>query len=365
MARIAILTPTIASADAVSNDVLGMGRILRERGHEVQMFAEDWSLGGRQVQHYLAINSFMQNSDDVLIYHHSIGWDPGVDILREANCRTIIKYHNVTPAEFFDGISPHYQNLCRQGRSQLQVIARAGHDLYLAASAYNMNELRSAGTSRSCTFVVPPFNNADSLYTTEPDLDIVDRYTDGKTNLLMVGGVRPNKGHVALIEAFATYFYQFDCNSRLFIVGPEGPAFETYSKLIREVAELLCVDLSIVFTGEVSESTLKAYYLVSDAFLMTSEHEGFGVPLVEAMAMKLPIVAYGCAAISETVGNAGLVWPERDPFLMAESVDHLVRNESAGVALGMAGRRRYENMFSNQSIEPQFLAAIHQAGLDL
>ena len=128
---------------------------------------------------------------------------------------------------------------------------------------------------------------------------------------------------------------------------------------------MLCVDLSIVFTGEVSESALKAYYLVSNAFLMTSEHEGFGVPMVEAMAMKLPIVAYECAAISETVGNAGLVWPERDPFLMAESVDHLVRNEIASVTLGLAGRQRYEQQFSNQSIEEQFLAALQQAGFDL
>ena len=365
MARIAILTPAITSADAVSNDVLGMRRILQKRGHEVRMFAEDWSMGGRQVQHCLGINSFLQDSNDVLIYHHSIGWDAGVDILQEANCRTIVKYHNVTPADFFIGISPQYQNLCAQGRAQLQVIARAGYDLYMAASAYNMNELRAAGTSRSCTFVIPPFNNADSLCSAEPDLEVVDQYTDGKTNLLMVGGVRPNKGHVALIEAFATYFYQFDCNSRLFIVGPEGPAFEAYSKSIREVAELLCVDLSIVFTGEVSESALKAYYLVSNAFLMTSEHEGFGVPLVEAMAMKLPIVAYECAAISETVGNAGLVWPERDPFLMAESVDHLVRNEIAGAALGLAGRRRYENQFSNQAIEAQFLTALQQTGFDL
>ncbi|MDX6289867.1 MAG: hypothetical protein QOH42_1666 [Blastocatellia bacterium] len=365
MARIAILTPTIASADAVSNDALGMRRMLQERGHEVQMFAEDWSLGGRQVQHYLAINSFIEDSNDVLIYHHSIGWDAGVDVVREANCRTIIKYHNVTPARFFEGISPYYQNLCTQGRAQLQVIARAGHDLYMAASAYNMDELRAAGTSKSCSFVVPPFNHADSLYSTEPDLDVVDQYTDGKTNLLTVGGVRPNKGHVALVEAFATYFYQFDCNSRLFIVGPEGPAFESYSKAIREVAERLCVDLSIVYTGDVSERALKAYYLVSNAFLMTSEHEGFGVPLVEAMAMKLPIVAYGCAAVPETVGNAGLVWPERDPFLMAESVDHLVRNEFAGVALGTTGRRRYEKRFSNQSIEAQFLAALQQTGFEL
>jgi glycosyltransferase involved in cell wall biosynthesis len=366
MTRVAILTPTITSADAVSNDVFGMWRVLSGRGHDVQIFADDWGLSEQAIRHSSVTKSFLQDdADAVLIYHHSIGWDQGIDILEEAQCRTIIKYHNVTPAEFFEGISSRHSSLCKKGRLQLSFIARSCHNLFLAASAYNMNELLAEGAGLSQTFIVPPFNQVDSLQSIAPDLGIIDRYTDGKTNLLMVGGIRPNKGHVALIEAFATYYYHFDCNSRLLVIGGANEAFETYSRLLRELTDLLCLDVAVVFTGEVSASALKAYYLVANAFMLTSEHEGFCVPLVEAMAMRLPIIAYESAAIGETARDVGLVWPERDPFLMAESIDYLVQNEESGAALGLNGGRRYEQRFSNEAIEKQFLDVLTEAGFDL
>jgi glycosyltransferase involved in cell wall biosynthesis len=364
MARIALLAPNLAPADAVTNDVLGMSQLLTGRGHEVQLFANDWNFPAHQVRHASAITSFLKGPDDVLIYHHSIGWD-GFEILNEIDCRTIIKYHNVTPPEFFEGISSRHQQLCNQGRRQMKYLARAGHDLYLADSAYNMNDLIAEGASKTHTFVVPPFNNADGLEASSPDLEIVDKYSDGRINLVMVGGVRPNKGHVLLLEAFATYRFQLNCAARLLIVGAESPAFETYSRMLRELVELLGLEHSVVFTGEVGEPQLKAYYLLSNVFLMASEHEGFCVPLVEAMAIKLPIVAFGAGAIPETAGNAAVIWPDRDPSLMAQSIDYLIQNEAAAVALGVNGRQRYEENFSNQVIGKQFLQAISYARVSL
>lgn len=365
MARIAILAPTLASADAVSSDALGMRELLTGRGHEVQLFADDWSLLAGGVRHSSRTLSFLQNDDDVLIYHHSIGWDDGIDILQEARCTTVVKYHNVTPSKFFEGISPSHQRLCDKGRFQIRVIARSDHDLYLAASAFNLGELVAEGASTARAFVVPPFNKVDVLQSVEADLEIIDKYADGKTNLLMVGALRPSKNHLALIEAFATYYYDFDCNSRLFIVGVESDAFGTYSKSLKELTEFLCLEDRVVFTGEVSLDALKAYYLLSNCFLMTSDHEGFCVPLVEAMALKVPIVAYGSTAVPETVNGAGLVWPERNPLLMAQSIDYLVHNQSAAVRLAITAYQRYEQKFSNKTIERQFLDALLQAGLEL
>lgn len=364
MARIAILAPNLAPADAVTNDSLGMSKVLTDRGHEVQLFAGDWNLPGHQVHQASAVNSFLTDADDVLIYHHSIGWD-GYDILEDVDCRTVIKYHNVTPPEFFEGVSTQHQQLCKEGKAQSKSLARAGHDVYLAASAYNMKDLTAAGASSSRTFVVPPFNNAARLESITPDLEVVDKYDDGQTNLVMVGGVRPNKGHVSLLEAFATYRFELNCAARLLIVGAESPAFETYSKLLRELVELLGLEDSVVFTGEVSDKEMKAYYLLSHVFLMASEHEGFCVPLVEAMALKLPIVAFDAGAIAETAGSAAVVWPERNPSLMAQSIDYLIQNEGDGFALGLHGRQRYEERFSNKVIEQQFLRATSQAGVQL
>jgi len=365
MARIFILTPTLISADAVGNDVLGMHRVLRRRGHEVHLFADDWNVHGLNVRHAYDALSLEQNWDDILIYHHSIGWNLGNSILQNSRCRTIVKYHNVTPAEFFEGISEPHRWRCLEGRSQLTSIARAGHALYLSASAYNMKDLLAAGAGRDRTFVMAPFNEIENLESLTPDLEILDKYSDSKVNLLMVGSVRPNKGHVGLIEAFARYYYDFDCNSRLFIVGAESDDLAGYSQKLRELIELLCLDGTVVFAGQVSPEALKAYYLLSHAFLIASEHEGFCVPLAEAMSMKLPVVGYATAAIDETIGDAGIIWNEREPSLLAESINLLREDESTSVRLGAAGYDRYQEKFSNAVIEDQFLHAARAVGLEL
>jgi glycosyltransferase involved in cell wall biosynthesis len=355
MNRVAIVTPTLTSADAVSNDVLTMRRVLRERGAEVRIFAENSNLAGEQIAAPAAALSYLRSPNDVLIYHHSIGCTSGVETLNAASSRKIVKYHNVTPPAFFEGISEHHQRLCESGRSQLKEIIAARPDLYLADSAFNKSGLIAAGSDVNKTFVLPPFNQADELRAGAADLALFDSYHDSSVNLLMVGGVRPNKGHADLIEAFATYYYYFNSQARLFIVGAGNKAFERYEAALKRLIEEWSLDSRIVFTEEVSNEALKSYYLLADALLMTSEHEGFCVPLVEAMAMKVPIVAYASTAIPETAEDAALIWDERDPYLMGQSIDFLQTNEEMRMALVYRGSRRYEENFSSRAIEKQFV----------
>ena len=362
MTRIAILTPTLSSADAVSNDVLSMHSLLNARGHEVNIFAESSNLQGEHIKPSAAALAYLRDADDVLIYHHSIGWNEGVETLKRARCRKIIKYHNVTPPEFFVQVSEHHRTLCENGRAQLAQIVECQPDLYLAASDFNRVDFLAAGSEEQRTAVVAPFNQADQLQAGEADLEILDTYNDGAVNLLTVGGVRPNKGHAALIEAFATYCYHFNAQARLFIVGSENNDFAPYTTMLRQLIESWSIDSRIVFTGEVSEDALKSYYLLASALLMTSEHEGFCVPLVEAMAMKVPIVAYASTAIPETASDAALIWEDRDPYLMAQSIDFLLTNEATRMSLLVRGSQRYEQNFSNRAIEKQFLDATAQAG---
>jgi len=365
MARISILTPTLIPSDAVGNDVLGMHEVLTRRNHEVHLFAEDWSVNGLEAQHVTDAAAYCDRADDILIYHHSIGWELGAGVLRRCRGRVVIKYHNVTPARFFAGISAHHQTLCELGRRQLSAMAIGNYAGYLAASEYNLRELLDAGAPDARTFVMRPFTQIQRLTAVVPDLTILDRYRDGRTNLLMVGSVRPNKGYVSLIEAFAQYYYDFNCHSRLFIVGAEDPRLASYSAHLRDLAELLHVDQAIVFTGEVPLDALKAYYLLSDAFVITSEHEGFCVPLVEAMATKVPIAGYASAAIGETVGDCGILWDDRDPVLLGESISMLTQDEATTADVAHEAYRRYEQMFSNAVIETQFLESMRAFGLDI
>ena len=359
MTRIAILTPTVTTGDAVSNDALTMRRVLAARGHDAQIYAEGWTVTEPAIRSIFDFGSFTGDGAHLLIYHHSIGWDAGFEELRSARCKVAIKYHNITPPEFFAGISPAFEQRCRNGKKQMQEMARAGHALYLADSAYNLKELLAEGVEKSNAFVVPPFHHADRFSSLLADFDVLDSYRDDYANVLMVGRVSPNKGHVALIEAFASYRYRYNSRSRLLIVGGEEVSFRDYSAHLRELIDLLWLQQAVVFTGEVSDAELKSYYLVSHVFATASEHEGFCVPLVEAMAMNVPIVAYSSSAIPETVGDAGLVWRERDPLLLAESINTFVKDEAAAATLVRIGRRRYEQFFTNERIEAQFMKALN------
>jgi glycosyltransferase involved in cell wall biosynthesis len=362
MTRIAVLTPTLTFADAVSNDVLTMRNALSRRGHEVAIFAESSNVPGEQVQAPAALLSFLRSPEDVLIYHHSIGSATGLKMLKAAACRKMVKYHNVTPPEFFAGISEEHQSLCETGRAQLKDIVECAPDLYLAASGFNRSDLIEAGSEQRKTFVVPPFNQADELLAGEVNFQLLDEYSDEGVNLMTVGGVRPNKGHIDLIEAFAIYYYGFNANARLFIIGAPNDAFGEYAARLRHVIDWWSIGSRVVFTGEISRDLLKSYYVLADAMLITSEHEGFCVPLVEAMAMKVPIVAYASTAIPETAADAAILWNKRDPYLMAQSIDFLQANEAAKMALVYKGSRRYEQSFSYAAIEKQFLDVTAQAG---
>ena len=362
MTRIAILTPTFSIADAVSNDVLAMRNALRHRGHEVNIFAESSNVPGEDTAEPANALSFLNGPDDVLIYHHSIGSAECLETIKAVSCRKIVKYHNVTPPSFFAGVSAKHEKLCASGQSQLEEVIKCRPDLYLADSAFNKSDLVAAGSEAGKTFVLPPFNQAGELLAGEVNFELLDEYDDDVVNLLTVGGVRPNKGHVDLIEAFAIYHYDFNAHVRLFIVGGTNESFEEYAAKVEHAIDWWSIGSRIVFTGEVTGDVLKSYYLLANAMLITSEHEGFCVPLVEAMAMKVPIIAYDSTAIPETAADAAILWHKRDPYLMAQSIDFIQANDAARMALVYRGSRRYEQSFSYAAIEKQFFDLTALAG---
>src|SRR5205085_12089359 len=99
MTRIALLSPCVVQSDAVSNDIVGMYHTLLGLGHDVRIFAGTWSIDRPDVTHFPELPEYLEDDADVVIYHHSIGWDDGLDLLTGLRCRKVIKYHNVTPPE--------------------------------------------------------------------------------------------------------------------------------------------------------------------------------------------------------------------------------------------------------------------------
>lgn len=358
MPRAAILTPNLVPGDAVSNDCLGMREALARRGFDAAIFCGNWDDARFSARPLFELEGFLRERNDLLIYHLSMGWHDGTRLFAQATCRRVVKHHGVTPPEFFRGWSEVYEDVCRAGGAELREVARMGCDLYLATSEFTAAELRAAGADAGKCFIVPPFHHIDEIDRIAPDLAVLDRYCDRRVTVLTVGRIFPNKNHQLLIEAFALYHHTHDPQSRCIIVGKESEHLASYSAGLRRLAEERGVGASIVWTGGVSEAELKAYYLIADIFSMTSEHEGFCVPLVEAMRMKIPVVALGAAAIPFTLGCAGIVWEEPSPPLFAASIDCLARNEDARVALGALGWERYADCWTNERTEERLFEAL-------
>lgn len=360
MARIALVSTQIIPRDAVGNDMLVMHRLLRARGHEVAFFADYWDVNGIPVRYLRELPEYLRDPSDILLYHHCTAWDGGPELFRSIRCRKILRYHNVTPAHFFEGLSEMYAYNCRRGREQLKEYIDDGCDLCLSASAYNQRELVALGAEPSRCRVVSPFHDIERLHSVEADPTVLGACRDGRTNLLFVGRIAPNKGHAALIEAFAVYHRHHNAGSRLILVGREDPSLSAYSMRLRSLAESLGVRGAVVFTGGASDAALKAYYECADVFLSASEHEGFCVPLVEAMALGLPVVAVATSGIPDTLGPAGFLWPDADPFVLAESVRRIVEDEEVRQALHERGQQRFAECFAGGRIESDFWNAVNE-----
>lgn len=358
MMHIAICTPEISHGDAVSNDVLGMFDALKEQDLEVEIFTENILIKDKAIKNIDSISNFIKHRKDLIIYHHSTGWFKGLNMLTSIGCKRVIKYHNVTPPDYFYGFSRDYVEACEGGIEQLNIIASLDLDMYLNTSRFNMVEMIARGVEASKCFIVPPFNNIDRLKGLKPDFAILEKYNDKKVNVLSVGRVVPNKGFTELIDAFTLYNKCFNKESRLIIVGDRHPRLSTYINFLDDKIKYMGLEDSIVFTGKVSDEQLKSYFLIARAFALTSYHEGFCLPLVEAMSMKIPVVTYGSTAVANTVGNGGIAWEDLDINLIASTIDEVVTNEDAYFFLGESGWRRYRNNYTNKIIKEKFLSTI-------
>lgn len=364
MPRIALVSPAILPTDAIGRDVLHMERILRARGHEVGLFSTTWGKPQPRDERGIHVRDFLSDdSSSVLVLHHAIGWPHALPLIATAKGRRIIKYHNVTPASFYDSLDNDYAALCRQGREQLHSLVASNCDLYLADSAFNLEEMRAMGADPHRCAVVTPFNGLESLLSIESDAEILRDYGDGRTNILFVGRRAPNKGHRFLLDAFAIYHHYYNAHSRLVLIGKGEAKQEKYTQSLRHQIWRLGLQGHVVFVESVTEAELKAHYESAAAFVMASEHEGFCVPLVEAMALRVPIVAYGTTAVPHTVGAAGLIWDNSDPFLLAQSLDTVSREGGLRRALTEYGWQRYREHFANERIERAFVNALRPLGL--
>lgn len=312
------LLPTLSYGDAVSNSAVNIMKLLKGLGIKSNIYAQN--IHPKMAKYATHADDCPKNQP--IIYHLSTGSDLAYTIPSYTKTKILI-YHNVTPPEFFTGYSGAMRRLCSEGREQLAFLAN--HiDLSIADSEYNRLELVELKYNN--TFTSPIIINYED-YNIEPDRKTLQSLRDESdiTNFLFVGRIAPNKKQEDVIKVFYYYYKFINPKSKLYLVGSSS-GMERYFSELQTLIKYLSLEDRIIITGHIPFDKILAYYAGSDIFLCMSEHEGFCVPLIEAMHFGLPIVAYKSSAIPDTLGNGGILTLNKNYKSTAELIEVLLRD---------------------------------------
>jgi glycosyltransferase involved in cell wall biosynthesis len=362
--RVILITPSLIPYDAIGNDLLGMRECLAAAGFAVEVYAGQVHPGLSSVGQRLDLDAqtFWQDRESLLIYHHSMGWPEGQDLLESVRGRVAVKYHNITPPHFFEPYSDAYTGACRAGESANFRIANHRQAIFWGDSRFNCDDLARYGASLARCRVLAPFHYAEDMSDNPHEASVFQRYRNRSgTKLLFVGGIKPNKGHIQLLRVTAEYKRAYDPDVTLFLPGAIDPRLKAYLSHLEDVIDAHGLRENVVFPGSVSAAALRSYYLLCDVFLCMSEHEGFCVPLIEAMIHRVPIVAAATTAVRETVGGAGLVWEEDAAGYYVESIQACVESATARQALQKAGFLRFQTHFRRELLGRRLLDLVEEA----
>ena len=320
--RIDQWVPALHRGDAIGDSARLMRDTFRAWGHQADVYALE--LDGDLRGDGRAFDEWRPAGPrDVLILHYALP-SPLTERLLDHHGRRVLLHHNITPPEYFAGWDDELVRICRVGREQLETLP--GHcDLGLADSEFNRRELEALGIPR--TGVLPICLDFDRYR--EPDSPVLRRaLEDGRVNVLFVGRLVPNKRPEDLIRLVSCWKRFLSRDVRLVLVG-KLPRQRSYFDALQALAyEEGVAPGEVMFLGHVPHDELLACYRAARVFVSMSEHEGFGVPLVESMLMRVPVLAYSATAVPHTLGGAGVQFREKRLAEVAETA-HALATDAA------------------------------------
>lgn len=341
------LLPVLSYGDAIGNDVIALYNIIKEAGYDTHIYAEtvDVRISSEicsEISQFEGVEK-----EDIIIYHLSTGSELNYQ-MANYDCGLMIIYHNITPPKYFNGYNIEAYRNCRRGLAATRFLRNKVH-YALADSEFNRDELLQMGYQ--CNVDVLPILIPFDDYEKTPDAKVMKQYQDGKLNIIFTGRIAPNKKQEDVIAAFAAYKKYYNSEARLILVGAYEAMPRYYEQLKQYVAELEVKD--VIFTGHIPFDEILAYYKIADCFLCMSEHEGFCVPLVEAMYFKIPIIAYNSTAIDDTLGGSGWLLNDKEPGIVAGVLNQVLSNQELKNEIIKSEQRRLAD-FNHTVIQNQF-----------
>ncbi len=345
--------PAAHKGDAIGDSARRVRDLLRGAGHQSDLYAltMDDELRGE-------VRPFADPAarrGDVTILHFALP-SPMTEAFAGLNGGRVLQYHNITPAEFFAPYDAGLFRLAALGRQELGTLA-GRVELALGDSDFNRRELEALGFAR--TGVLPILVNTERITGAprRPALEAI--LSDGLINVLFVGRIVPNKkieDHIRLAEIYKRYV---DSYYRFIFVGRYDGLPRYYAQVRGLIEEYQMLPDRFWFTGPVPDEDLAAFYRWADVYVSLSEHEGFCVPLVEAMAAGVPVLAYAAGAVPETLGGAGVLFTPKDLEVAAEAMGMLVYDRPFRESV-IEGQRRRLMDFSSGRVEQRLHDIIGQ-----
>lgn len=304
--RVDQLLAGFADGDAISQMAVALRDSFRARGWQSDIYADARHVSPSLAGQYRSLEDYQSVAGDVAIHHYSIG-SPALDLFASAKARKILIYHNITPPEFFDGFDDRVAASLRNGRASLRDIG-SRVDAIWTVSKFNATELTDLGLKNvrvfPLLFTPPPAGLPD-------DPEVAKKFAVKLSTILFVGRMAPNKNIEMLIESFFWYHKKMNPMSRLVIIGSERSCPRYFAMLKMFVGDL---DLqNVCFEGFASPTGIQTYYKHADLFVTTSKHEGFCLPLLEAMHHNVPVIAPAIGGIPEALNGSGVMYDDLRP----------------------------------------------------
>jgi len=348
--------PTLSTGDAISNHVISLQTMLQAMGHQSKIFCEIPPVSA--AAHTLSLDEYEVYSapENILLLHFSLHYSDWVmDRLTRLPGKKILIFHNITPPHYFLGVNNMYFEAASRGYAQLTVLSVLT-DAGWGDSDFNTRILQQHGWQKTG---ILPIAFDERSYAVTPAPKIKNRYASG-TKVLFVGRVSPNKRFEDLLVAFH-YLKKLRPDAQLLLVG-STQKMTRYVDFLQTLIDRLNLK-DVHFLGHVSLAELAACYQIGDVFLNMSEHEGFGVPLLESMHYGLPVVAYKSTAVSETLGDSGILFREKDYRAIAALIDVLLSDDALRRKIIEGQRRRLKN-FSVAQVQTQLRHLLADVGVN-
>ena len=346
-----LMHETITNHDAIGNDIEAMYHILNRTGRCYVYAVNQFNDSVRYISKD-KLETLVKKPDAILIYHHSVYWEYGYDLLKNALCKKIIRYHNITPAHFFAQYNDWHHKQCLKGRELTKEMIRNLKDVFwLCDSGYNASEV---DLPEQYIGICPPFHKIESWAKTKPNEAVLRELADSETiNILFVGRIVPNKGYEQALDILHFYCSCYDQKIKFRVIGKFDDGLAGYNQEIREMISDYNLEENVEFIGETSDADLLSYYLGSDLLLCCSRHEGFCIPIIEAQYFGLPVIALSETAVPETIGKNQLCLKD-DNRLFTAAIRTVSRTPKYAAYLRREGLENYQKRFSYSVICDRF-----------